>query len=94
MIFQAESLNEFVNKTIDEEILEELTLLKNYDKTKILIQGIIDIPNCQIDLFSRLVLQNNGSLSNNKRTSHFDFLTDEELQEMELAVKEGYKLPE
>lgn len=94
MTFQTESLNEFINKTIDEELLEELTFLKNYDNTKKLIQGIIDMPDRKIDLFIRLVLQNKGSLSVGKRSSHFDFLTEEELQEMEQTIKVEYKQPD
>jgi hypothetical protein len=88
---QAEALCEFVIKTIEEELIEELSFLANYDSTKKAIQDIIDIPDRLIDLFIKLCLQNNGSLSSRKRSSHFDFLTDEELVDMEQAVKNGYK---
>ncbi|SMG63106.1 Filamentation induced by cAMP protein Fic [methanotrophic bacterial endosymbiont of Bathymodiolus sp.] len=87
---QAEALYEFVTKTIEEELVEELSFLANYDKTKKAIQDIIDMPDRLIDLFIQLCLQNNGSLSARKRSSHFDFLTDEELAAMEQAVKDGY----
>jgi hypothetical protein len=70
--------------------VEELSFLANYDKTKKAIQDIIDMPDRLIDLFIQLCLQNNGSLSARKRSSHFDFLTDEELAAMEQAVKDGY----
>ena len=43
-----------------------------------------------LDLFLRFCLQNNGRLSGRKRKSHFGFLTDVELADMEKAVKEGY----
>ena len=43
-----------------------------------------------IDLFLQLCLQNNGCLSAGKRESHFGFLTDDELADMENAVREGY----
>jgi len=91
---QAEALYEFVTKTIEEELVEELSFLVNYDKTKKAIQDIIDMPDRLIDLFIQLCLQNNGSLSARKRTSHFDFLTDEELAAMEQAVKDGYNRPD
>ena len=90
MTAQAEALYSFVTKTIEEELVEELSFLANYDKTKKAIQDIIDMPDRLIDLFIQLCLQNNGSLSARKRTSHFDFLTDEELAAMEQAVKDGY----
>jgi hypothetical protein len=94
MTAQAESLNEFVTKTIEEELVEELSFLANYDKTRKAIQDIIDMPDRLIDLFIQLCLQNNGSLSAGKRSSHFDFLADEELAAMEQAVKDGYNRPD
>jgi hypothetical protein len=48
------------------------------------------MPDRLIDLFIRLILQNNGRLSSKKRESHFEFLTDDELTRMENAVWEGY----
>lgn len=88
---QSEALYEFVTKTIEEELVEELSFLANYDNTKKAIQDIIDMPDRLIDLFIQLCLQNNGSLSTRKRSAHFDFLTDEELSTMEQVVKDGYK---
>jgi Fic family protein len=90
MTIQAETLYEFVNKTIEEELVEELSFLVNYDNTRKAIQDIIDMPDRLIDLFIQLSMQNNGNLSARKRSAHFDFLTDEELTAMELAVRNGY----
>ena len=90
MTVQAETLFEFIYKTISEELVEELNFLMNYDKTKKSIQNIIDMPDRLIDLFIHLCLQNNGELSFKKRSSHFSFLTDRELVEVEQAVKDGY----
>ncbi len=94
MTAQSEALYEFVTKTIEEELEEELSFLANYDKTKKAIQDIIDMPDRLIDLFIQLCLQNNGILSRRKRSTHFNFLTDEELSGMEQAVKDGYVRPE
>ncbi len=94
MTAQAEALSEFVIRTIEEELVEELSFLANYDKTKKAIQEIIDMPDRLIDLFIQLCLQNNGSLSAKKRASLFDFLTDEELTVMERVVKNGYNRPD
>ena len=93
MTVQAEALYEFVNKTIEEELVEELRFLANYDNTKKAIQDIIDMPDRLIDLFIQLCIQNHGSLSTRKRSAHFDFLTDEELTAMEQAVRDGFKPP-
>ena len=40
-----------------------------------------------IDLFIRFCLQNNGSLSIKKRSAYFDFLTDDEVLQMEQSVR-------
>ena len=69
---------------------EELDFLARYDSTRQAIQGIVDMPGRLIDLFLQLCLHNNGRLSVKKRTAHFGFLTDDELADMENAVREGY----
>ena len=87
---QAEALFAFIEKTINTELVEELAFLANYDRTKAAIQAIVDMPDRRIDLFIRFCLQNNCRLSGRKRASHFDFLTDEEVRQMEQAVRAVY----
>ncbi len=84
---QAEALYKFVTKTLEEELVEELSFLANYETTKKAIQAIIDMPDRLIDLFIQFCLQNNGILSERKRTAHFEFLTNEELADMEQVVR-------
>jgi hypothetical protein len=92
MTAQAEALSEFILKTIEEELVQELSFLANYDTAKKAIQDIIDMPDRLVNLFIRLCLQSNGNLSARKRSAHFDFLSDEELTKMEQAVKDSYTL--
>ena len=87
---QAEALFRFIERTIDAELVGELAFLANYDQTKKAIQEIVDMPDRQIDLFIRFCLQNNGRLSAQKRASHFDFLSDDEIARMEQAVQSAY----
>lgn len=87
---QAEALFQFVEQTIETELAGELAFLVNYDKTKAAIQEIVDMPDRQIDIFIRFCLQNNGRLSERKRTSHFSALSDAELTLMEAAVQAAY----
>ena len=84
---QAEALFRFIDQTIDTELADELAFLANYDAAKQAIQNTVDMPDRQIDLFIRFCLQNNGRLSARKRASHFDHLTDEEIDAMEQAVQ-------
>lgn len=90
MTSQAEALSEFIRITIEEELVEELNFLANYDATKKAIQNIIDMPDRLIDLFIHLCLQGKGKLSTKIRSSHFYFLSDDELVSMEQAVKDSY----
>jgi len=90
---QVEALFAFIEKTIDTELVEELNFLASYDRTKSAIQGIADLPDRQIDLFIRFCLQNGGRLSARKRSSHFEFLGDEEVTQMERAVQAAYEIP-
>ncbi len=87
---QAESLFRFVEQTIDAELIDELAFQANYDQTKKAIQEIVDMPDRKIDLFVQACLQNNGRLSARKRASHFDVLSDEEVAQMENAVRAAY----
>lgn len=90
MTAQAEALYDFIMLTIERELVEELDFLASYDRTRQAIQEIVDMPDRLIDLFIQLCLQNNGRLSAKKRESHFGFLTDAELADMEHAVRAGY----
>lgn len=90
MTVQTEALTEFIRQTIEEELVQELNFLANYDATKKAIQDIIDMPDRLINLFIQLCLQGNGNLSAGKRSSHVDFLSDEELAAMERTVKDSY----
>ena len=90
MTVQVEALFGFIGQTIDVELAHELKYLANYDEAKEALQEIVDMPDKKIDLFIHLCRQNAGSLSEQKRASHFDFLTDEEVVRMEQAVMSTY----
>ncbi len=87
----AENLFYFIQITIEKEMVTELDFLKNYDTTKTAIREIVDMPDRKIDMFIRFCLQNNGTLSRSKRKSHFPELTDNEINQMQLAIQEAYK---
>ena len=87
---QTEALFDFVERTVETELVAELNFLASYDKTKAAIQEIVDMPDRKIDLFIRLCNQNHGTLSEKKRSA-FDLLTDDELARMEQAVQDAYK---
>jgi Fic family protein len=87
MTVQAEALFHFIAQTIDTELPDELTFLRNYDRSRESIRAIVDMPDRMIDLFIRLCLQNNGSISAAKRKKHFESLSDKEIAGMEELVR-------
>jgi len=69
---------------------QDLDFLRNYDTAKSSLQAIVDMPDRLIDLFIRLCVQNKGVLSAAKRKNHFAMLTDEEVSQMQQAIKESH----
>jgi len=76
MTQQVEALYGFIEKTINEELEQELEFIVSYDTSKRAIQAIVDMPDREIDLFIRFVIQNGGKISINKRKKYFEFLSD------------------
>jgi hypothetical protein len=91
---QAEALFRFVEQTIERDLPEELAFLKGYDRTKRLMQEVVDLPARKLDLFIRLCQQNGGTLSAAKRQSHFPLLRDDEIARLEDAVQKGFAPPD
>ena len=87
---QAEALFRFVEQTIDRDLPEELAFLRGYDRTKRLMQDVVDLPARKLDLFIRLCRQNGGSLSAAKRQAQFAMLRDDEIARLEEAVRRGF----
>ncbi|MDD5666599.1 MAG: hypothetical protein PHS26_04730 [Actinomycetota bacterium] len=90
MTQQAEALFRFIEQTIETELAGELAFLANYDTTKQALQEVVDMPDRLIDLFIRFCLQNNGRLSEKKRKSYFEALSDKEVAIMEKIVQSNY----
>ncbi len=87
---QAEALSEFIDRTIDTELVEELDFLAGYDRARSTMRDLVDLPNRLADLFIKCCLQNQGRLSQRKRDVHFDQLTGEEVAALERAVQQAY----
>jgi len=87
MTKMAERLFEFVEDTIDRELVEEFDFLVQYDRIKTGLREIVDMPDRKLDLFIRLCLQNKGILSKRKR-DQFAELTEDELAAMQRVVQE------
>lgn len=85
----SEYLYQIVERTIDEDLEAELNYLVGYDQAKRQIRDVIDMPDRKMDLFIRLVAENGGKLSANKRKSQFEELSDAEVAELEGIVAQA-----
>ena len=86
----AERLFGFIQDTIENELVSELDFILDYDKAKLAVRDIVDMPDRLIDLFIRLCIENKGRLSKNKRKTKFEQLTDKEVAEMEARVRNAF----
>ena len=82
----AEYLFACIEKTIQTDLKKELAFIVAYDAIKKSIQEIIDMPDRQLDLLIKLILQNKGELAQSKKEKFFSMLTDKELKKIEQVV--------
>jgi Fic family protein len=82
---QTEYLYEAVAETIRKDLREEIEFLEVFDKAMAAVKMIVDMPNARASLLTRLVLQNQGTLSAKKRRQ-FPELLDEEIIAIESEI--------
>jgi Uncharacterized conserved protein len=77
---------------IGHDIPNEITEIRRRDEIVSRISAIVEMPDRQIDLINAMIIQNGGTLSKNKRRKDFDSLTDDEVAEIEEAVRDVYEI--
>lgn len=88
-----EILFSFVEETIEKELPAEILFLQQYDTARKLMREVVDLPNRHADLFVRLCLQNQGTLSKGKRQlPEYTDLSNDEIVGLEAAVVESFAL--
>ena len=87
---QTEFLYWALERTVTEDLPHEIDFLLGYDRARTALNERIDWPRNTLGLFIRLVHQNDGRLSATKRRSHFDWMTDEELEASEQLVRQAF----
>ena len=86
-----EILFSFVEETIEKELPAEILFLQQYDTARKLMRDVVDLPNRHADLFVRLCLQNQGTLSKVKRQlQEYSGLSNDEIAGLEAAVAEAF----
>ena len=79
-----------IQSTVNKDIPKELLFLQCYDRLKIDIQRIVDMPDIKLDRMILFLHQNNGILANRKRR-FFKELQESEIKQMEQAYIEIFK---
>lgn len=87
---QTEFLCRALERTIEQDLDQEISFLLGFDKARRALENELDWPAHSLDLFIRVVQQNGFKLSNNKRNAHFSWMTDEEVSQSEIAVSESF----
>jgi len=83
----AEYLFECIELTINEYFKAELDFIVRYDKTKLSIQKIVDMPDIKIDRIIRCIAQNKGVLGTKMRRTYFSELSADKIGAIEAVVK-------
>lgn len=89
---QSEFLYNALERTVTEDMRREIDFLLGFDRAKHELNGWLDWPAQSVDLFIQLVHQHNGRLSSGKRKSHFSWMTDMEVSQSEVCVRQAFLL--
>lgn len=87
---QASFLYFALEKTIEQDLDEEISFLRGFDRAHAALNSAADWPSHSLEVFIRVVQQNGGHLSANKRKSHFDWMADNELVRFETIVARAF----
>ncbi len=87
---QAEFLYHVLERTVNEDLQQEIDFLLCFDRARQQLNALLDWPNHNLELFVRVVHQNGDSLSKTRRQSHFDWMTNAEVSEAEAIVAQAF----
>ena len=84
----AEYLYATVEHTIETDLRDEIDYLTRFDTAWRALREIVDMPDRRLELFVKLCLGNDGTLSATKRST-FAELTDDEVARMQSAIRDA-----
>ena len=79
-----------VQRTIEQDLPEEVAFLKRYDAFRAELNLMLDLPDRLSDLLFRFLQQNGGKLFRRGREREFAALTDEEVERIEVVYRDVY----
>ncbi|MDO9613606.1 MAG: Fic family protein, partial [Bacteroidota bacterium] len=80
-----------IHATLQEDMPNELQFIQRYDEVKKALQGIVDMPDKDIDLMIMFLYQNKGVFPKRRREK-FPKLTDDEIVEMQKKFREIFEM--
>lgn len=80
-----------LERTVEHDLDEEISFLLGFDRAREALNHLADWPAHSLDLFVRVVHQNNDKLPQTKRRSHFDWMRDDELSRFEEIVARSFQ---
>lgn len=87
---QVSFLYKSLENTVENDLQNEIAFLIGFDKARSQLNDLFDWPPHSLDLFIRLVHQNNYELSQTKKQSHFEWLSDDEVANFQSIVKVSF----
>jgi hypothetical protein len=87
---QAEFLYKALERTVTHDLEHEIDYLFGFDRASMALNNLLDWPAHSLELFIRVVHENGGRLSANKRNSHFGWMLDEEVEAAETVVAQAF----
>ena len=87
---QAEFLYRALERAVEDDLQHEISFLLGFYRACQQLNQLLDCPNHSLELFVRVVHQNNGTLSKTKKQSHFNWMTEAELSQAEVIVAQAF----
>jgi hypothetical protein len=89
---QAEFLYRALERTVEQDVQHEINYLLGFDKAWSALNPMLDWPAHRLELFIQVTHANAGKLSEKKRKSHFDWMSDAEIALAEQGVQQAFAL--
>ncbi|MEX2132227.1 MAG: Fic family protein, partial [Pseudohongiellaceae bacterium] len=87
---QAEFLYKALQHTVTHDLQQEIDYLLGFDRASKALNNLLDWPGHSLELFIRVVQENGGTLSANKRRGHFEWMRDDEIKAAESLVSAAF----
>ncbi len=91
---QAEYVLDLIETAVRHDLPTELDVLQRFDRASRAIAEVVDLPNRKLQLMLKLLHQNGGKLSKNKREGEFPELTEAEIAGIEAAFQAAFESTE